>query len=149
MNDTLQLPVAEPSEIIAGEGISDGIADPRQIVLQQALERFQQAPDWVAFFREVLGVGGVVRKMFPRPIDLLAFEQGPEYAQVQQMLAKLRERKEDPNSEIEPTRVITVRLPKSVHESLKVEAHDRHTSMNKLCISKLLQMIDNELVPGD
>jgi hypothetical protein len=45
--------------------------------------------------------------------------------------------------------VITVRLPKSLHESLRAEAHDRHTSMNKLCISKLLQVVDGELVPSE
>jgi len=32
------------------------------------------------------------------------------------------------------------------YESLKTEAHDRKTSMNQLCISKLLQVIDAELV---
>jgi hypothetical protein len=42
-----------------------------------------------------------------------------------------------------------VRLPKSLHEALKEEAHVYRTSMNKLCISKLLQFIDNEFVPGD
>ena len=52
-------------------------------------------------------------------------------------------------SDQEPTRVITVRMPKSLHESLRVEAHERHTSMNKLCISKLLQMIDTQLVPHE
>jgi len=34
-----------------------------------------------------------------------------------------------------------------LHESLRHEAHERHTSMNKLCISKLLQIVDRELVP--
>ena len=37
----------------------------------------------------------------------------------------------------------------SAHESLRAEAHDRRTSMNKLCISKLLQVIDEELVPAE
>src|SRR5688572_1305700 len=143
MSDTLQLEIPDQPDV------SVGTEARRQTVLRQAAQLFQQAPDWVTFFREILGVDGVIRKMFPKPQELLAFEQEAEYAQIQQMLAKLRERKEDPSIEIEPTRVITVRLPKSLHESLKAEAHDRHTSMNKLCISKLLQMIDNELVPID
>jgi predicted HicB family RNase H-like nuclease len=37
----------------------------------------------------------------------------------------------------EPQRVITVRLPKSLHESLKVEAHARNISLNELCKMKL------------
>jgi predicted HicB family RNase H-like nuclease len=44
---------------------------------------------------------------------------------------------------------ITVRLPKSLHESLRAEAHDRKTSMNQLCISKLLQVIDAEMVVSE
>jgi hypothetical protein len=39
----------------------------------------------------------------------------------------------------ESIRVITVRLPASLHEALKDEAHQRKVSMNKLCINKLVQ----------
>ena len=69
--------------------------------------------------------------------------------EIQQMVAKLRERSSEPQDSREPTRVITVRLPKSLHESLRAEAHDRKTSMNKLCISKLLQIVDETLVPTE
>ena len=111
-----------------------------------ASEMYQHQPDWVAFFREVLGVDGLIRRLFATPEELAAFEKTDEYAEIQQMLAKLRERTSNGGDGKEPTRVITVRLPKSLHESLRAEAHDRKTSMNQLCISKLLQMIDGELV---
>ena len=45
--------------------------------------------------------------------------------------------------------MITVRLPKSMHEYLRTEAHDLRTSMNKLCISKLLQVIEQDLIPAE
>ena len=118
-------------------------------VLRIASELFRQGPDWVTFFREVLGVDGVVRKVFTNQDELTKFEQTPEYADIQQMIAKLRERNGDPADGREPTRVITVRLPKSLHESLRTEAHERKTSMNKLCISKLLQMVNDQLIPSD
>jgi predicted HicB family RNase H-like nuclease len=111
-----------------------------------AAEMFQHQPDWVAFFREVLGVDGLLRKLFVTPEEFAAFEKTDEYAEIQQMLAKLREKSGSGADGKEPTRVITVRLPKSLHESLRAEAHDRKTSMNQLCISKLLQMIEGELV---
>jgi predicted HicB family RNase H-like nuclease len=111
-----------------------------------ANEMFHQQPDWITFFREVLGVDGLLRKLFNSPEDLAAFEKSPEYAEIQLMLARLRERTGAAADGKEPTRVITVRLPKSLHEALKTEAHDRKTSMNQLCISKLLQVIDAELV---
>ena len=104
---------------------------------------------WVTFFREILGVDGVVRRAFPTAPELLAFEQTREYQDIQQMVAKLREKPVEPADDREPTRVITVRLPKSLHEYLRNEAHERKTSMNKFCISKLLQMVDGELIPTD
>ncbi len=118
-------------------------------VFRVAAELYRQDPDWVTFFREVLGVEGVVRRVFTSPADLARFEQSNEYAEIQQMLAKLRERAGEPVDSREPTRVITVRLPKSLHESLRTEAHERKTSMNKLCISKLLQIVDECLIPND
>ncbi len=118
-------------------------------VFRVAADLYRQDPDWVTFFREVLGVEGIVRRVFPSATDLARFEQTKEYADIQQMVAKLRERASDPTDAREPTRVITVRLPKSLHESLRNEAHERKTSMNKLCISKLLQLVDECLIPND
>ena len=114
-----------------------------------ANEMFHQQPDWITFFREVLGVDGLLRKLFTNPEELAAFEKTEEYNEIQLMLAKLRERSGSAADGREPTRVITVRLPKSLHESLRAEAHDRKTSMNQLCISKLLQVIDAELVAAE
>ena len=118
-------------------------------VLQVARDLYQQNPDWVTFFREVLGIGGLVRQAFIEIETLTVFEKSDEYEEIQHMLAKLRERIVPPTDGNEPTRVITVRLPKSLHESLRTEAHDRHTSMNKLCISKLLQVIDEQMIPAE
>ena len=120
-------------------------------ILQVAQKLYDQDPDWVTFFRELLGLNGVVRKNFPLKDQMDAFEHTDEYEQIQHMVAKLREKsgaKDTPNA-FEPTRVITVRLPKSLHESLRAEAHDRKTSMNQLCISKLLQVIDGEFVMAE
>ena len=118
-------------------------------VYRIADELYQRKPDWVTFYREVMGIDGVIRRSFPNQVDLVQFEQSKEYSDIQQMVAKLRERAGEPAENREPTRVITVRLPKSLHESLRTEAHERKTSMNKLCISKLLQMVDSELIPSD
>ena len=114
-----------------------------------ANEMFHQQPDWITFFREVLGVDGLLRKLFASPEELAAFEKTPEYNEIQLLLARLRERTGAAADGKEPTRVITVRLPKSLHEALKTEAHDRKTSMNQLCISKLLQVIDAEMMPTE
>lgn len=124
-------------------------ASKEQEVYRVASELYRQNPDWVTFFREVLGVEGVIRRVFPTQDELNHFEASHEYSEIQQMVAKLRERNGVHTDDREPTRVITVRLPKSLHESLRAEAHEKRTSMNKLCISKLLQVIDDQLIPHD
>ena len=120
-----------------------------QPILQSARQLFESEPDWVTFFREILGVDGIVRRQFTRLEDLTAFEKSQEFEQIQKWLVKLREQKNATDTESEPTRVITVRLPKSMHEYLRTEAHDLRTSMNKLCISKLLQVIEQDLIPTE
>jgi hypothetical protein len=120
-----------------------------QQILQAARQLYESEPDWVTFFREILGVDGVVRRQFTRLEELTAFEKSPEFEQIQKWLVKLREQKNATDTESEPTRVITVRLPKSMHEYLRTEAHDLRTSMNKLCISKLLQVIEQDLIPTE
>ena len=62
----------------------------RQEVYQWASKLYDQEPDWVTFFREVLGINGVVRRHYPDAQALVEFEKCEEYQQIQQMLAKLR-----------------------------------------------------------
>ena len=121
----------------------EGFAARSQKVLQVAKELYLGKPDWVTFFREMLGINGAARTVFPTQEDYLQFEQSPEFQEIQQMLMSLRNRKIPGNGNNEPTRVITVRLPESLHEALKQEATDHKTSMNKLCISKLLQVLSD------
>lgn len=123
-------------------------AERRAEAYRVADEMYRQSPDWVIFFREILGIGGVVRRLFPSREDLGEFERSEEYAEIQLMLARLRQLAVPSQQKAEPTRVITVRMPQSLHEALQAEAHAHQTSMNKLCISKLLQVIDEELAGG-
>jgi hypothetical protein len=125
-------------------------ASEMQIEAKQVAEQlYAQGTDWVTFYREILGLRGVVHRCFPSREQLAAFEQTEAYQDILLMLTKLREQGPLEMDDEEPTRVITVRLPKSLHETLRVEAFEHHTSMNKLCISKLLQFIDSDKVPTE
>jgi predicted HicB family RNase H-like nuclease len=42
----------------------------------------------------------------------------------------------------EPQRIVTVRMPKSLHEALKSDAHKAETSLNQLCINRLQRLPD-------
>jgi hypothetical protein len=114
---------------------------------RRASEIFGKGPDWAAFFREVLGVDGIVRRLYPSPEEFAEFEKTKEYDEIQAMLVKLRAKSLHKSPESEPIRVITVRLPKSMQDALNQEADERKTSVNQLCISKLLQWIENDRIP--
>jgi hypothetical protein len=133
----------EPDTTPAGHGAT--------AVLAVAERLYAMRPEWVVFFREVLGVDGIVRRAFRRPKALARFECSPEYARIREMLDDLRTRQRDQAADRETQRVITVRMPKSLHESLKSEAGKMRVSINTLCISKLLKMLDEsdrrELAP--
>lgn len=139
-------------------------SEKQEEVYQIAYELFSRdpKPDWVTFFREILGVDGVIRQIYPTPQSLADFERRDTYTEILQMLTRLRERPvvcvvsdrnktegkdRDEDDPREPIRVITVRLPDSLYEAIRIEAHEHHTSVNQLCISKLLQFIENELIP--
>jgi predicted HicB family RNase H-like nuclease len=118
-------------------------------VKRTAEELYAQGSDWVTFYRETLGLRGIVRHAFPTRESLATFEQTEDYQEILHLLTRLRQQGPMAADAEEPTRVITVRLPKSLHETLRAEAHEHRTSMNKLCISKLLQFIDNDRVPTE
>ena len=113
-------------------------------VLQVAERLFAMEPEWVVFFREVLGVEGIVRRTFSDPEALMRFECSPQYARIREMLDGLRSRQNDQQAQREAQRVITVRMPKSLHETLKSEAELMKVSVNTLCISKLMKLLDEQ-----
>jgi len=111
-------------------------------VLQTAERLFAMDPEWVVFFREVLGVDGIVSRTFGSGDARAQFECTPHYARIREMLDALRSRERDRPADREVNRVVTVRMPRSLHEALKAEAADRRMSINTLCIAKLLQALD-------
>ncbi len=116
-------------------------------VLEAAKRLYAEESDWAKFVYRLLGKEGVVRSTFTEPEELAAFQQTEEYAEIQRMVARLRSENGDGSTARKECKVITVRLPESMLEYLKDEANLVGTSVNRLCITKLLQFIDTEFVP--
>ncbi len=112
-----------------------------------AEEAFAKTGSWVVFFRAVLGVGGVVQTLFLDLDERRRFIDGPEHAALHEMLAAVRSQDTSKANAAEPERMITIRIPKSLHELLVDEAKGCNLSINKLCISKLLQPANDRFVP--
>ena len=115
--------------------------------LRVAQDAFAKTGNWVVFYREILGVDGVVRKLFTTAEQMRAFETTSEFSELQEMVAAVRSQDTSKGDSAEPERMITIRLPKSLHDSLRAESDEMNLSINKLCISKLLQRIDTRYVP--
>ena len=99
-----------------------------QKIFQEATTLYELQPSWITF-------AGAMADWTERFLDTAearaAFQKTDEYRQIQEMAASL------PRSE-ESIRVVTVRIPASLHETIRHEAELNDTSMNTLCIAKLL-----------
>jgi hypothetical protein len=64
------------------------------------------------------------------------------------MLTTLRSRDLPENDPTEPQRMITIRLPMTLHNAICSEANELEVSVNKLCISRMLQQLDDRMIPA-
>ncbi|MCU0715189.1 MAG: hypothetical protein MUD03_03580 [Pirellula sp.] len=117
-------------------------------VMKTAADLFGLAPTWTAFYRAVLGGEGVMRKAIAAGEESAQFECSDEHSKLLTMLTTLRSRDLPENDPFEPQRMITVRIPKSLHDAICDEANVLAVSVNKLCISRLLQRVDKTMIPS-
>lgn len=141
------------SQKATGDFVNNADGHGGQAILEVAERLFAANPDWIIFFREIMGLDGIVRRTFQTPDSLMRFECSAEYARIREMLDALRQKQHEKTPVREVQRVVTVRMPMSLHETLKAEAQKMNVSINKLCISKLLKLLDEtacrELVPEE
>lgn len=123
------------------------IAERGASVVSLAAELFGVAPTWTAFYREVLGADGLMRTAIRDDDEFSDFECCDEHNKLLEMLTALRSRDLPENDPHEAQRMITVRIPKSLHDSICNEANRLAVSVNKLCISRLLQKVDRNMIP--
>lgn len=116
-------------------------------VLREASELFGVSPTWTAFYRATLGVDGCIRHLFPSIEEMQAYECSDAHEKVLEMLTVLRSRDLPECDPCETQRMITVRIPKSLHDSICQEANELEVSVNKLCVTRMLQRIDRQLIP--
>ncbi len=117
-------------------------------VVSTAAELFGVAPTWTAFYREVLGEKGIVRTIFTESDELESYECSEQHSQIFEMLTTLRSRDLPENDPTELQRMITIRLPMSLHNAICDEANELEVSVNKLCISRMLQPLDSRMIPA-
>jgi hypothetical protein len=107
-------------------------------VLNQARELFTNAKSWAEFSNMLFSEEGIVAKTFPLMTDRKAFFDTPQHAKIDEMLLKLIKRFGVSQSAApKKSGKFVVRLPKSLHASLEIEAEEEGVSLNQLATTKL------------
>lgn len=120
-------------------------ADPEAVnqILAAARKLFEERCSWAKFYQQILGTNGLIHRLFPTPESQTAFRRSKAYGEIQRMLAALSGRRLRRRTE-QPIKIITVRVPESVHAELAREAALKGLSVNQLCVMKLVQLIEAE-----
>jgi predicted HicB family RNase H-like nuclease len=134
-------------KLAAKLGLNATFAKQAKKAQEMAQALFDAKINWPSFFREIMGVGGAIERLFPDDTSREAFRETEEYLEIQKCFKALADSQGAEQDAQEPSRVITVRLPKSLHVALKTQAHQTKLSLNTLCINKLLQDTDAAWIP--
>ena len=73
----------------SGDFVNNADGHGGQAILEVAERLFAANPDWIIFFREIMGLDGIVRRTFQTPDSLMRFECSAEYARIREMLDAL------------------------------------------------------------
>jgi len=123
--------------------VSRQIAAKARQVLEFAEQRASEAADWVELSNALFGVGGKATLAFTNEAERTAFCRTAEYKRLLALMDRLPAPpvKEIVDLAASANGAISVRLPRSVHAALLVEAKAEGVSLNQLCLSKLLAQL--------
>ena len=114
------------------------IAEKADRVLAEAKATASTASSWADFSNRLFAQnGGVVAKVFPRMKDRQAFYDTPQYEAVNQLLLDLIKRHGLSEAASKKSGKFVIRLPKTLHAALELEAEQEGVSLNQLALSKL------------
>jgi hypothetical protein len=115
---------------------------PAQAALTFAVEASRTAKTWIDLHNQLFGIGGRCGQLFPSQPERIAFSKTPEFKQINELIEELQDRDGTSDQNFAATLAsangnVLVRLPKSIHASLLVEAESEGVSLNQLILAKL------------
>jgi hypothetical protein len=123
--------------------VSRAVVAKARAVLAFAEERAGEATNWLDLSNALFGPAGKVTHTFPTEAERTAFAKTKEYKQVLALLDRLPAPPVTEHLDLTATAngAISVRLPRSVHAALLVEAKAEGVSLNQLCVAKLVAQL--------
>lgn len=96
---------------------------------------------WIEMHNALFGLGGICAQLFVTESDRTAFGRTSEFAEIHELVGRVRERCGDPSNLATNLTTangrILVRVPRSLHAALLAEATAEGVSLNQLCATKL------------
>ena len=122
-------------------------------VLGQAKALAAKAGSWMDFSAQIFHQrSGLIAKTFPTEIERQAFFDSEQYKEIHALLVQLMKRfgLAAVATPKEKSGRVLIRLPKTLHQCLEIEARREGVSLNQLAVSKLsLPLRDATGLPGD
>jgi hypothetical protein len=123
--------------------VSSKIVAKAREVLAFAEKHASEGIDSMELFIVLFGPNGIATRAFETKAEHAAFSKTQEYKQILALMDRLP--KPPVNEHIDLTAsangAISVRLPRSVHAALLVEANAEGVSLNQLCVAKLVAQL--------
>lgn len=119
----------------------------RTRVPAKKLEQFSAAVDkaasetttFVDLWNRITGVGGTVQQLFPDRSERTAFMESDQWKRYQELVSQRMGGSQEKMMRGMPDASgnLSVRLPRSLHAALKLEAEEEGVSINQLIVAKL------------
>ena len=108
-------------------------------LLEYAESKVPECETWIDLHNAVYGIGGKFAELFPSQATKLAFQKTKEHAAIRDLMSGLPTPKASPLIEktTECNGKILVRVPKTLHAALLLEADAEGVSLNQLILAKL------------
>lgn len=111
------------------------------LALAKLFAKRKPAPSWVEFANAYQGMGGWLQQFFQDLTEIRQFMQTRQHEQMMDVWERLEMPRSVPGP-AEPTNgKILLRIPKSLHAALMVEADSEGVSLNQLCMAKLARQL--------
>jgi hypothetical protein len=123
--------------------VSKEIITKARQVLEFAEAKAKEVSDWLELHFALFGVEGKASQLFPTEAERAAFLRTDERKRINKLMNTLPYPKKDDIKELvsNANGAISVRLPRSVHAALLVEAKAEGVSLNQLCVAKLIAQL--------
>src|ERR1700722_17812677 len=123
--------------------VSSKIVAKAREVVAFAEQRAGEGMDSMELFIVLFGPNGKATRAFPTNAEHAAFSKTQEYKQILALMDHLPTPpvKEHMDLTASANGAISVRLPRSVHAALLVEANTEGVSLNQLCVAKLVAQL--------